>query len=147
MNNNNGWTISQIKAVGAAAMLIDHAAVVFFNGEFLLRAIGRTAFPIFAYALVEGFFRTHSRACYLFRLCALAFASEWLFDRLFYGKMFWPHQNTVFTLALGLAAMCLTDALPLPLSPLPWTGLFCGLGLPHRLWGSRHLAVMAFVGG
>ncbi len=124
MKKNNGWSLSQIKVVGAAAMLIDHAAVVFFDGAFLLRAIGRTAFPIFAFALVEGFFHTHSRARYLLRLCALAFASEWLFDRLFYGKVFWLHQNTVFTLAFGLAAMCLTDALPRPLSPLPWTGAF-----------------------
>jgi hypothetical protein len=136
LKQKGGLTLFQIKAIGAFAMVVDHAAVVFLNSTFWMRAVGRVAFPIFAYALVEGFARTNSRKRYLLRLFVLAVASEWIFDRLFYGGSFWLHQNTVFTLFLGLTAMTVANALSRQMAVLPWTGAFLAAWLLRTDYGA-----------
>ena len=123
-------------------MVVDHAAVVFFGSAFWMRAVGRVAFPIFAYALVEGFIRTSSRKRYLLRLLVLAAASEWIFDRLFYGGNFWLHQNTVFTLFLGLAAMTAANAMPRNMAVLPWTGAFLAAWLLRTDYGAGGIMLL-----
>ena len=142
MKQKGGLTLFQIKAIGAFAMVVDHAAVVFFGSAFWMRAVGRVAFPIFAYALVEGFTRTSSRKSYLLRLLVLALVSEWIFDRLFYGGNFWLHQNTVFTLFLGLAAMTAANALPRQMAVLPWTGAFLAAWLLRTDYGAGGIMLL-----
>ena len=135
-------TLFQIKAIGAFAMIVDHAAVVFFGSAYWMRAVGRVAFPVFAYALVEGFTRTSSRKRYLLRLLLLAVASEWVFDRLFYGGNFWMHQNTVFTLFLGLAAMTAANTMPRNLAVLPWTVAFLAAWLLRADYGAGGILLL-----
>lgn len=68
----------------------------------VLRSLGRIAFPIFCFLLVEGLHYTHSVPAYLKRLGLLAVISEIPFDLAFYDQFFyWGHQNVFFTLALG----------------------------------------------
>ncbi|MBQ6574875.1 MAG: hypothetical protein IJL90_02075 [Lachnospiraceae bacterium] len=70
------------------------------------RGIGRLAFPIFCFFLVEGFLRTRAVVKYAFRLLILAVISEIPFDLGLYGKAFnWDHQNIILTFLLALIMM------------------------------------------
>lgn len=94
--------------------------------DLILRSIGRSAFPIFCFLLVEGFSYTHSRSRYLLNLSLFALLSETPFDLSVNtsigfglldpialikanGALYWNHQNVFFTLALGLAAIWTMD--------------------------------------
>jgi len=70
-------TAFMLKIIALIAMFADHLAVVFpchFPIEF--RAIGRLAWPIFAYLLVEGFRHTKAPEKFLLRLFVLAIISQ-----------------------------------------------------------------------
>lgn len=68
----------------------------------ILRGIGRTAFPVFCFLLVEGFYHTRSRMRYVAQMCLFALLSELPFDLAFSGQVDWGTQNVYFTLAIGL---------------------------------------------
>lgn len=103
---------NKLKLIALVTMLIDHVGMVFFPKELLFREIGRIAFPIFIFLLVEGFFFTKSRRNYLLRLLVFSFISEIPFNLAISSKIFYPEKSNVFfTLALGLIVMILADRL------------------------------------
>lgn len=95
-----------LKGLAAATMVVDHVGVVLLPQLWLLRCVGRLAFPIYAFFLAQGFRYTKSRAKYLARLAGFALLSEIPFDYMVYGQAFvWQGQNVMFTLALALLAL------------------------------------------
>lgn len=70
------------------------------------RAVGRMAFVLFAYLIVEGFVHTRSKPKYLLRLTLLALVSEVPFDLAFSGQIIDnTGQNTIFTLSIGVLVL------------------------------------------
>ena len=111
-------TSVQIKWIACAFMLCDHIDVVFGLGNEMMRLIGRLAFPLFVFLLVEGFTYTRSRARYAARLFVFALISEIPFDMAFrlspaeirYGIFQTPlKQNVMWTLLLGFAYMWIAE--------------------------------------
>ena len=95
--------VLQILAI--VAMTIDHIGYYLLPSCLPLRAIGRIAFPIFAFMLVEGFRHTRSRQKYFLRLLITAVISQviiYLFA--FRFGYAYPH-NVVFSLAFALIAL------------------------------------------
>ena len=97
-----------LKMIAIASMLIDHIGAVLFPQITIFRMIGRIAFPIFAYTVVEGFVHTHDLKKYIIRLGIFALLSEVPFDLAFAGKVIeFGHQNVFFTLFLGVVMLSL----------------------------------------
>ena len=132
----NGINGSVLKFIAMLTMFIDHAGAGIvgryrmmmaqglldvsklpmadfwvFDGGFtivygVMRGIGRIAFPIYCFLLVEGFEHTRNRWHYLWRLMLFAAISEVPFDLLLKGRILeFSHQNVFFTLSMGLLAM------------------------------------------
>lgn len=92
-----------LKSIAILSMLIDHIGAVLFPEYIGFRIVGRLAFPIFCFLLVEGFFYTKNVYKYGLRLFIFVLLSEIPYDLAFYGKLFcFSYQNVFFTLLLGL---------------------------------------------
>lgn len=117
---------SALKVIAVITMLIDHIGVLLHPDHillftvfgkkitlyWLLRMIGRMAFPIFAFLIVEGYKHTHSRVRYGVSLLAFAALSEIPFDLFRRGSWFViEKQNVFFTLLLGYLGICVYEKL------------------------------------
>jgi len=98
-----------IKMIALTSMIIDHYGAIFQSGTDMYRIIGRLAFPIYCFLLVEGYIHTKDVKKYAKRLFIFALISEVPFDLAFYNKLGFVHQNIFFTLFIGLAAIYFID--------------------------------------
>lgn len=107
-------TSSTLKCIAIVSMLIDHFAIAIYmhldgatyEGYRILRYIGRIAFPIYCFLLVEGFFNTKNIKKYIGRCFVFALLSEIPYNLAIYG-MLWEKsmQNVYFTLTIGLCVL------------------------------------------
>ena len=133
MQGKKGISSAVLKNIAVVTMLIDHIGAVIVtrlliqNGLYeamvnqeaysawmgqhgglygiymAMRIIGRFAFPIYCFLLVEGFQKTHDVKKYLGRMFLFALLSEVPFDLALSGKAWnMQYQNVFFTLFIGL---------------------------------------------
>lgn len=92
-----------LKLIAIVTMVTDHVGVLLFPELRILRTIGRIAFPIFAWLLVQGFLHTSSRTRYGLRFLVFALISQ--VPYMFLNRDMIPeylHFNVMFLLLLGL---------------------------------------------
>ena len=95
-----------LKIFAMVTMLIDHTGAILFPNLIIFRMIGRLAFPIYCFLLVEGYSHTSNLKKYMIRLLLFAFISEMPFDLAFHNTRFYlNYQNVFFTLFIGLLAV------------------------------------------
>ena len=113
---------AQLKYIAFLSMLIDHTnkALIYPNldGGALNRLsdffdiLGRIAFPIFIFLLVEGYFHTSTKWRYLVTLLVFGVISEVPFDMCTSARFVEINWNNImFTLALVLAMIWVIDVL------------------------------------
>lgn len=122
----NGFTL---KMVAVVSMFIDHFAATVLAGMLrnaspdrfwfvsdnwqafhdvyqVMRGIGRFAFPIYCFLIVEGFMHTRSVAKYAARLFVFALLSEIPFDLAFRHTLWdFSYNNVFLTLVIGLVVI------------------------------------------
>lgn len=105
---------SALKVIAVISMTIDHVALYVMAENLgmqdlwlydVLRGVGRLAFPIFAFLVVEGYLHTHNIYKYVMTLLLTAFVSEIPWNLL--GQH--DSHNVLFTLLLGLVSISITD--------------------------------------
>ena len=101
-----GLSSFALSALAAVSMTVDHAAAVFAAASpvyYVMRAVGRIAFVIFAFLIAQSVDKTSSIKRFCLRLAVFAVISEPIFDMAFYGRwIFVRHQNIFFTLLAGV---------------------------------------------
>lgn len=91
-------------------MLCDHLWATVIPGNNWLTCVGRIAFPIFAFLIVEGYFHTKNFKNYVLRLLIFALLSEIPFDLVAGGTLFYPfHQNVLWSFLLSLGLIHLNE--------------------------------------
>ena len=112
---------SLLKLMAVVSMFLDHFAYLLggelailqlpllaiggrtFTGYYLLRKMGRLAFPIFCFLISEGYLHTRSKKRYALRLLLFALLSEIPFNWMVGGSILYPaKQNIYFTLLMGI---------------------------------------------
>ena len=115
-----------LKWIAIVTMLVDHAGAVLvlpyclllyrthaanaaeaYQVYLLMRHVGRIAFPLFCFALVEGFVHTHSRPRQVVRLALFAAVSEIPFDLALNDGVisYATSLNVMFTLLIAYVVM------------------------------------------
>ena len=139
-----GLSGTALKYIACITMLIDHIGASCIESRYsyytaapstlvtldlVLRLIGRLAFPIFCFLLVEGFLHTHDVRRYFLQLLGFGLVSELPFDLAFFHTPFyWGHQNVYWTLALGVLAMAALRYFQTAAGAATWQGLLCAGG-------------------
>lgn len=101
-----GITSSTLHVVAMLLMLCDHVCMTILGNQQWLHYVGRLAFPIFAFMLVEGFRHTGNVKKYLLRLLIFALISEIPFDLMTGGVWFFPtQQNVLWTFIIAIVCM------------------------------------------
>ncbi|MEK8130087.1 TraX family protein [Paenibacillus filicis] len=86
-------------------MTIDHIGYVFFPDDPLWRIVGRVAFPVYAYLLVEGYKHTRNVGRYMLRLLLLFAVSQLPYMALFQTQ----ELNVIGTLFLSVVVLWALD--------------------------------------
>lgn len=121
---------SVLKLIAVLSMLIDHSALILSPAlaviqmplftvfgknltlYYIMRKIGRLAFPIFAFLATEGYVHTKSPKKYALRLLLFAVISEIPFNLMVGGRVFYSGKQSVYvTLFLGILLIHIFETL------------------------------------
>ena len=88
-------------------MLCDHMWGISLVDHDIFTCIGRLAFPIYAFLLVEGYFHTGNLKKYVKRLLLFAVLSEIPFNLVMGSSWFYPiHQNVLWSFLIAIGLIC-----------------------------------------
>jgi len=91
-------------------MLCDHLWGTIVPGNDWLTCVGRLAFPIFAFMIVEGYFHTRDLKKYVCRMLIFALITELPFNLAIGGTFFYPvHQNVLWTFLIAIGLIYLNE--------------------------------------
>lgn len=133
-NSKGKITALWLKIIAVVTMFIDHLAasvllkcllyhgksgfinydneMMWWNTYEIMRYIGRMAFPLYCFMLVEGLRYTRNRKKYAIRLLIFAFISEIPFDMAFNECVLeFKSNNVFFTLFIGLIVIWIMDTI------------------------------------
>lgn len=107
LGKGQGFSAAVLKSVAVCSMLLDHTLkMLWWDAPVSLYVLGRLAFPLYAFLLVQGAKHTRNMGKYMLRLAIFALISEIPFDLCFGREPFdWYAQNVFWTLLLGLLAI------------------------------------------
>lgn len=147
-----------LKLIACVTMLIDHFGAVIVpylpvpymvELYYVCRAIGRIAFPIYAFLLAEGMHHTRNPKKYILRLAAGILLAEFVFDMVLFGGITWENQNVMLTLTLGAVMLLCAGKVQNRelkyLLALPFAFLAELLCCDYGAWGILTIAVFYFV--
>lgn len=91
-------------------MLLDHMWITVVRGNDWMNCLGRLAFPMFAFLIVEGYMHTSDFKKYIRRMFLFALISEIPFNLVSAGSVIYPfHQNVLWTFLLSLLCIHLIE--------------------------------------
>lgn len=110
-------TYNTLKWIAMITMTFHHLAYVLLKGNIIsstdyvaCNIIGRIAFPLYCFLLVECYYFTENKTRHLIRLLLLAVVSEIPWDYMSSGKVFnWQSQSVCITLFLGFFMLMAMD--------------------------------------
>lgn len=124
------WSISAftLHILAMAFMLSDHLWATVVPGHQWMTGVGRLAFPIFAFMIVEGYYHTHDLKKYMLRLLVWALLTEIPFDLMYGSTMFYPyHQNVLWTFLISLC--CIAGIEHVKKRGVKWQTAVAGIGI------------------
>lgn len=149
-----GITSAALHILAMAFMLCDHLWARVVPGNEWLTCIGRLAFPIFAFMIVEGYFHTRDVWKYIKRLFILAMVSEIPFNLMYSSTIVFPyHQNVIWTLLAGLLIIHISETVAqkgkrwlyvITFAGLCLAGLLAGYLMMSDYYGAGVLTVLVF---
>ena len=159
-----GFSQESLKLIACVTMLLDHIGATVVLSCFYqaapaeksallelyetLRTVGRVAFPIYCFLLVEGVSHTRNPKKYGLRLLIGMLLSEIPYDLAFYSGINWQEQSVMVTLLLGFVMLEIMKKCPnLPLkllAVLPFAFAAEKLGSDYGAMGILVIAVFAF---
>lgn len=92
-----------LKLIAALTMTIDHAGLILCGNETWMRAVGRIAFPLFAFFIAEGFRYTKNRRRYFLGIFALGVFCQIVCEIFSPGEAW----NVLLTFSLSIALLSL----------------------------------------
>ena len=115
-------TVFHIKLLAFCLMVADHIGTAFvlphiansteaYSTYVTLNLIGRFAFPLYLFLIIEGIKHTRSGVRYAGRILFYAVCSELFFDYALSGHIDFSHQNAMFTLFIGVTAVFCSKSL------------------------------------
>lgn len=105
-----GISSSTLHIIAMLLMFCDHLCMTLLGNQMWLHYVGRVAYPIFAFMLVEGFKYTSNLKKYFLRLIIFALVSEIPFDLMCGGTwLFITQQNVMFTFIISMLLMLLME--------------------------------------
>ena len=143
-------TSFDLRLLAMLTMLADHVAktlVLDSNLTAALGYLGRLAFPIFAFQIVEGYFHTHSFKQYCKRLLVFALLSEIPYNLIMgLSSPINPfHQNVLWTFLIGLLVIRGLDRIR-ERFPQPLLQVLGSLALVFVGYGIGNLAMVDYSG-
>ena len=124
-----GLSGNVLKIIAMISMLIDHVGYYLFPSLLALRAIGRLAFPIFAYMIAEGCTHTRNRWRYFLTVAGIGIVCQTT-AFLVAGSL---HLEILCTFALAIATVFCLDT------------VLYGRALPARVLAALGVLAIAFV--